>query len=60
MIITEVKYEFDETSKKNVGYVANIDGEVSSVPFDTGNRHYAEIQKRVKDGSLTIKDADEE
>lgn len=60
MNITEVKYQFDETSKKNVGYVATINGEVSSVPLDAGNRHYIEIQKRVKDGSLTIKDADEE
>tara|TARA_B100000902_G_C26734185_1_gene632851 strand:+ start:431 stop:607 length:177 start_codon:yes stop_codon:yes gene_type:complete len=58
MNITEVKHEFDETSKKNVGYVATIDGEVSSVPLDAGNRHYIEIQRQVKEGTLTIKDAD--
>ena len=58
MNITEVKHEFDETSKKNVGYVATIDGEVSSVPLDAGNRHYIEIQRQVKEGTLTIKDAE--
>lgn len=60
MNITEVKHEFDETSRKNVGYVATINGEVSSVPLDAGNRHYIEIQKQVADGTLTIAEADEE
>jgi len=60
MNITEVKYQFDETSKKNVGYIATIGDEVWYVPLDDGNRHYIEIQKQVADGVLTIKDADEE
>tara|TARA_R100000388_G_C7144192_1_gene111417 strand:+ start:401 stop:577 length:177 start_codon:yes stop_codon:yes gene_type:complete len=30
-----------------------------SVPKDTDNRHYAEILKQVKEGKLTIKDAEE-
>ena len=30
-----------------------------SVPKDPDNRHYAEILKQVKEGKLTIKDADE-
>ena len=30
----------------------------SSVPIIADNRHYAEIQKQVKEGTLTIKDAD--
>ena len=29
-----------------------------SVPLDPANRHYAEILKQVKEGTLTIKDAD--
>jgi len=29
------------------------------VPIDPANRHYAEILKQVKEGTLTIKDADE-
>jgi len=28
------------------------------VPKDPDNRHYAEIMKQVKEGTLTIKDAD--
>ena len=35
-----------------------IDGEKSSVPKDPNNRHYAEILRQVKEGTLTIKDAD--
>jgi hypothetical protein len=35
-----------------------IDGEKASVPLDPDNRHYAEILKQVKEGTLTIKDAD--
>ena len=29
-----------------------------SVPLDPDNRHYAEILKQVKEGKLTIKDAE--
>ena len=35
-----------------------IDGVVSQVPTDINNRHYAEILKQVKEGKLTIKDAE--
>ena len=35
-----------------------IDGQTISVPLDPANRHYAEILKQVKEGTLTIKDAD--
>ena len=36
-----------------------IVGEIKiSVPLDPDNRHYAEILKQVKEGTLTIKDAD--
>ena len=37
---------------------ATIDGIEVSVPKDLDNRHYAEILKRVKEGTLTIKDAE--
>ena len=35
-----------------------IDGENLSVPLDEENRHYAEILRQVKEGTLTIKDAE--
>ena len=38
---------------------AQIDGINSDIPLDPNNRHYAEILKQVKEGTLTIKDADE-
>ena len=34
------------------------DEKVLWVPQDPDNTHYAEIQKQVKEGTLTIKDAD--
>ena len=37
---------------------ATIDDVEVSVPKDPANRHYAEILKQVKEGKLTIKDAD--
>ena len=44
----------DET----VGIAATIDGTDVTVPLDPANRHYAEIQRQVKAGTLTIADAD--
>ena len=35
-----------------------IDGVESWVMLDTSNRHYAEMMEQVKEGTLTIKDAD--
>ena len=37
---------------------ATIDGVEMFVPLDPNNRHYAEILRQVKEGTLTIKDAD--
>jgi len=37
---------------------AIINGETMFVPLDPNNRHYEEILKQVKEGTLTIKDAD--
>ena len=49
--------------KKNAqGIVSSIECEIDgvqwSVPNSEGNRHYEEILKQVKEGKLTIKDAD--
>ena len=37
---------------------ATIDGKQVYVPLDPNNTHYAEILKQVKEGTLTIKDAE--
>ena len=37
---------------------AIINEEEIFVPLDHSNSHYAEIQRQVKEGTLTIKDAD--
>tara|TARA_R100000951_G_scaffold9488_1_gene8400 strand:+ start:1512 stop:1697 length:186 start_codon:yes stop_codon:yes gene_type:complete len=37
---------------------ATIDGTEMFVPLDPDNRHYAEIQKQVAAGTLTIEEAD--
>jgi len=59
MNITNAQYMKNFTSKENESVKATIDGTVMSVPLDPDNRHYAEILKQVKEGTLTIKDADE-
>jgi len=35
-----------------------VDGKRICVPLDPAKRHYAEILEQVKEGKLTIKDAD--
>ena len=45
-------------SSENVSINALVDGQQISIPLDPDNRHYAEILKQVKEGTLTIKDAD--
>jgi len=42
----------------NIGVDCLIDGKHVVVPTDPANRHYAEIQKQVAAGTLTIADAD--
>ena len=58
MKIENAQYIKDIDTGKNscVNFVMN--GEYWSVPLDPDNRHYAEILKQVKAGTLTIKDAD--
>ena len=59
MNITSAKYTLSVyDDKKNDGIEAVIDGETIYIPLVEGNRHFDEIQKQVKEGTLTIKDAD--
>ena len=57
MEIKNAKYHQDD-NKNNVSINCTIDGQTWSIPLDPDNRHYREIQKQVKEGTLTIKDAD--
>ena len=57
MNITLAQYGKDEKGNTS-GVNATIDGIECFVPLDPANRHYAEIQKQVKEGKLTIKDAE--
>tara|TARA_R100001509_G_scaffold145470_1_gene102113 strand:+ start:383 stop:559 length:177 start_codon:yes stop_codon:yes gene_type:complete len=58
MNITSAKYYKAPKGKDNEGIEAVIDGNTMHIPIFVGNRHYDEIQKQVKAGTLTIKDAD--
>ena len=53
MNITNAQYDDNDC------IVCLIDGIKSVVPKDPDNRHYAEILRQVKEGTLTIKDAEE-
>ena len=57
MNITNAKYVEDGKGKK-INVKATIDGTEMYVCLDLSNRHYAEILKQVKEGTLTIKDAE--
>ena len=56
MTITNAKYNLQHD--ENCSITATIDGEVMSVPLDPANRHYAEIQRQIAAGELTIAAAD--
>ena len=56
MNISDAKYVV--VKGENVAITCTIDGVKAGVPIDPANRHYAEILKQVKEGTLTIKDAD--
>ena len=61
MNITSAKYfksSSEGTSGKNTSIQATIDGRKMSVPLSEKNRHYVEILKQVKEGTLTIKEAE--
>jgi len=54
MIIETVK-KMEDNDNNLTGYLVN---NVMTVPLDEGNRHYAEILKKVADGDITIAAAD--
>ena len=57
--MTEFKDAEYIITKDNVKQImVKIDGVESWVVLDTANRHYAEMMEQVKEGTLTIKDAD--
>jgi len=58
MNITSAQYIADATTNENIGIRAVINGETYGVPLDPDNTDYAEILKQVKEGTLTIKDAE--
>ena len=60
MNIKTAQYFKDITDKVSSIQVTLVDepNPSVSVPLDPNNRHYAEILKQVKEGTLTIKDAD--
>ena len=57
MNITSAQWIKNEEDKES-SIALTIGEQTFSVPKDTDNRHYAEILKQVKEGTLTIKDAD--
>ena len=57
MNITLAKYTAPE-GEPHRNIKATIDGQECFVTIDSANRHYVEILKQVKEGKLTIKDAD--
>lgn len=58
MEIQNAKYMESITDQEQIGISATINGTDMTVPLDPANRHYAEIQKQVAAGTLTIADAD--
>ena len=59
MNITSAQYTKNKEDTGNDNIKATIDGKVWFVPLDPANTDYQEILKQVKQGTLTIKDADE-
>ena len=57
MEITNAKYVTDEDGN-NIVVDCIINGLYTSVPMDTANTSYAEILRRVAEGTLTIADAE--
>ena len=58
MDISEAKYVKNSDGTDIDSIKATINGKVWSVPLDPNNTDYAEILKQVKEGTLTIKDAE--
>ena len=58
MNITSAQYIKSRDDTDNTSIIATINEKVWFVPLDPDNTDYAEILKQVKEGTLTIKDAD--
>tara|TARA_R110001599_G_scaffold270318_2_gene471270 strand:+ start:797 stop:973 length:177 start_codon:yes stop_codon:yes gene_type:complete len=58
MEIKNAKYMKSLTDQEKIGISATIGGTDVTVPLDPDNKDYAEIQKQVAAGELTIADAD--
>ena len=59
MIDTVTKHKSPSTGEVNSYKVTYVDSNtISYVPFDPDNTDYVEILKQVKEGKLTIKDAE--
>lgn len=50
--------QYQKCDNEITSITATIDGVVWSVPTTVGNTFYDEIQRQVKEGTLTIKDAE--
>ena len=53
-----VRYESSIEKGEPDNLIAIINGVKHHIPYDSRNSLYAEIQKQVADGTLTIKDAE--
>tara|TARA_B100000424_G_C22695788_1_gene379941 strand:- start:4 stop:180 length:177 start_codon:yes stop_codon:yes gene_type:complete len=58
MNITNAKYNKSKLTKENTSISCVINGRHLCVPMSLGNTDYQKILKQVKEGTLTIKDAD--
>jgi hypothetical protein len=57
-VITDAQYKKDEVTGENDIVHCKLNGIECSVPLDENNSDYIEILRQVKEGTLTIKDAD--
>jgi hypothetical protein len=58
MKIENAQYNKSTLTNENCSINCVANGEHVSVPLDPANRHYAEILRQVKEGKLTIKEAE--
>ena len=56
--IENAQYQIPKEHSKPYTVVCTWEGQELHVPIAEGNRHYDEVMRQVKSGTLTIKDAD--
>ena len=57
--IKTAKYLKNEEGTKNYAiHIVHTNGDQSTVPLSLGNRDYRNLLEKIKEGTLTIKDAD--